>query len=53
MNDDNALVNNLYNKKTDAILTEETNYNILLEKYPQLSEKVKVLYTFEIKIETL
>ena len=52
MNDDNALVNNLYNKKTDAILTEETNYNILLEKYPQLSEKVKVLYTFEIKIET-
>lgn len=47
------LVDDLYNENTDAIMIEESHRTMIEEKNTDFSEKTEVLYSIEIKTETV
>ena len=52
INDYEVLLTNLYNKKVDSFIIEESNLKQIYEIYPNAKEKIKSIYKFSIKIKT-
>ncbi len=50
-NNSSDIIKSLLNKKTDAIIIEESKYMILAEENPEISSQFKEVYTISIDVE--